>query len=288
MNPTALAIIAYAWWGFVPVYWKLLQSFPSKELILYRILLSTVFLLPFFFLKSIGPKIPWTRKNILGLFASGLLIGFNWFLYVWSVNHGHVVDASLGYFLNPLINVALGTLVFRDKMKNLQKIACALAALGVGLLVLHTGNFPWIAFLLASSFAMYGLVRKILHVPTIRGTFVETMLLTPVALLGLYWLWQHGYSHFPQATSKELWLLSLAGIVTTVPLLAFAESAKYLTLSTMGFFQFISPSLQFLLGVFVYHESFGGIQWAAFSFIWMGLLLFLVDLRSPKRLFSLL
>lgn len=282
MSPTSLAIFAYAWWGFVPLYWKLLLAFPSKELILYRILLSILFLWPllYWFHPKGEIKKLFTRTRILGLFASGFLIGFNWFLYVWAVNHGHVVDASLGYFLNPLMNVALGSLFFKDKMKTLQKWACLSAAAGAFLLVLHTGTIPWIALLLALSFALYGLTRKILQVPTLPGTFVETCLLALPALLGIFWLQRTGLAHAPQASTSELAILSLAGIITTLPLLAFAESAKHLTLSTMGFFQFISPSIQFLLGVFVFHESFGLIQALAFALIWLGLLLFVLDLRK--------
>lgn len=283
-SPTGLAIFAYAWWGLVPIYWKILQSFPANELILYRIILSAVFLFPLLFLKLGRHRKKLNRRILSGLFLSGFLIGFNWFLYVWAVNAGHVVETSLGYFLNPLLNIALGKIFFRDEMNQRQANACLLAAIGVGVLVAYTGKLPWIAILLAVSFAFYGFTRKKLHVPTIQGTFVETIMLTVPALIALFWLLKNGLSHTLDATPKELILLSFAGIITTVPLLAFAEATKHLTLSTMGFFQFIAPSLQFLLGVFVYKEAFGGFQWIAFAFIWAGLALFIYDLNKKKSL----
>lgn len=284
MSPASLAIIAFSWWGFVPIYWKWLQLFPSEELILYRILLSSVFLSPLlFFSKTRGQTKILAQNLSLGLFLSSLLIGFNWFLYVWAVNHNHIIEASLGYFLNPLLNMAFGTLYFREQLKPLQKIAGLFALLGTLVLVVHTGTFPWIALLLAISFALYGLVRKIIQVPTIPGTFLETCLLAPLALMGIFWLFRAGTAHTAYATSQELFLLSLGGIVTTVPLLAFAESAKYLAMSSLGFFQFLSPLIQFLLGVFLFKEPFSFLQWTAFGLIWVGLLIFLWDLRRPCK-----
>ncbi len=285
MSPTSLAILAYGWWGLVPLYWKLLARFSSEELILFRILLSFVFLLLLCLLRpayrKFGPILS-SPRLLLGLTASGTLIGFNWYLYVWAVNHGHVIDASLGYFLNPLVNVALGTLLLKERMSPQQKIACALASIGAGILAWQVGGVPWISLLLALSFALYGLLRKTLQVSTIPGTFWETLLLSLPALWGLLWMGER--LHFPAATGGELLVLAFCGIVTTVPLLAFAEAAKHMPFSLLGFFQFISPSLQFLLGFFVFHEPFTPLQWLAFAFIWMGLAVFVVHLRRENRL----
>lgn len=280
MSPTLLALFAYAWWGLVPVYWKLLTGFPAEELILYRVVLSLLFLAPIVWWRGHGATLrEFARSRRLSgaLFLTSIFIGFNWYLYVWAVNHNHVVEASLGYFLNPLMNVALGTLFLGERMRRLQWVACGAATLGAALLVYWTGRFPWIALLLAISFALYGLVRKRIRVSTFPGTLWETLLLSVPALLALVWAERTGQAHTSAATASELALLSLAGFVTTVPLLAFAEAAKHLPLSVMGFFQFISPSLQFLLGVFAYGEPFTHLQWTAFACIWTGLGIFLLD-----------
>jgi chloramphenicol-sensitive protein RarD len=280
MSPTALALLAYAWWGFVPVYWKLLHAVPAEELILYRVLLSCLFLAPIVWWRKQSGDLWQFAKSArisLGLFVSSLLIGFNWYLYVWAVNHDHVVDASLGYFLNPLVNVAFGTIFLQERMRRAQWGACFVAALGAGLLVWYTGKLPWIALLLAISFAFYGLLRKQLRVSTFPGTLWETLLLAIPSLIALLFLLKGGQSQALQGSTSMLLLLSLAGFITTVPLLAFAEAAKQLPLSVMGFFQFLSPSIQFILGVFVYNEPFSPTQWLAFACIWLGLGIFLLD-----------
>jgi chloramphenicol-sensitive protein RarD len=282
MSPTLLALFAYGWWGFVPLYWKLLPVFAAEELILYRILLSCVFLLPFCLSlrrrRQLASLLA-DRRLAGGLLLSGALIGFNWYLFVWAVSAGRVVEASLGYFINPLMNVVLGTLLLGETLNRAQKGACLLAAGGAALLTAGTGLFPWVAFLLALSFALYGLVRKLLRVPTIPGTFLETLVLTGPAVLGLLWLYGPGpEGGAAQATSFHWIVLAFCGLVTTVPLLAFAEAAKGLRLVSLGFFQFLSPSIQFLLGIFLFREPFGLLQWLSFLLIWAGLALFLLDL----------
>jgi chloramphenicol-sensitive protein RarD len=285
MSPASLAILAYAWWGLSPIYWKLLTAFPASELILYRVLLSSVFLMPFFFRgakREALRRILLSPRTLLGLLASGLLIGFNWYLYVWAVNNGHLVESSLGYFINPLMNVALGLLVLGESMRRNQKIACLFAAFGAGILAWSNGAFPWIALLLALSFALYGLIRKVLAVPTIPGTFFETLVLSLPAGVALGWMYKSGLGHATSATAGEWVVLAFCGLVTTLPLLGFAEAAKRMPLSVLGFFQFISPSLQFLLGVFVYKEPFGLHQWLSFALIWAGLAFFLTDLARRR------
>lgn len=285
MSPAYLAILAYVWWGFVPLYWKQLLAFSATELILYRVLLSALFLFPFFLPSQRRKEFRAILSNktaVVGLLASGALIGFNWYLYVWAVNSGHVIESSLGYFINPLMNVAIGTIFLGEKMRPWQTAACALAALGVLILAWSTGSIPWIALLLALSFALYGLTRKLLKVPTIPGTFLETLILTIPCALALGWMVNEGQSHALVASSREWLILLFCGAITTIPLLAFAEAAKRMSLSVLGFFQFISPSIQFLLGVFVFHEPFGLTQWLSFSLIWLGLALFLGELAWRK------
>jgi len=276
MSGALLAVFAYAWWGLVPAFWKLLYRFPADELILFRILFSSIFLLPL----AIGFKgfRSWTKKQWAGLFLSGTCIGANWFLYVWAVNNGQVVEASLGYFLNPLMNVAIGALLLKEHLNFRQKASCTLAAIGICYLFFITGSLPLISLLLASTFALYGFLRKQIQVPTLPATFIETIFMTLPALPIFFLYWNSPTSQFHQATSFEWILLALTGLVTTLPLLAFAEAAKKLSFSNLGLFQFISPSIQFLLGVFAFHEPFSPAKWIAFSFVWTGFFLFLFDL----------
>jgi len=265
----------------VPAYWKQLPGFHSGELILWRILLSSISLLPFLLYRNETSSIIQilrSKRLAIGCVTTSLLIGFNWSLYIWAVTSGHIVESSLGYFLNPLLNMALGTFLLRESLNRFQLLACALAFFGVSFLTWQTGKIPWIALLLAISFAAYGYLRKVLRFPTLAATFSETALLSIPALIGLLWLSGKGELHAPVASSSELAWLMLSGLITAIPLLAFAQAAIHLPLTAMGFLQFLSPTLQFLLGVLVYNEPFGKDRWASFAFIWAGLALFLFDL----------
>ncbi|HEY8280427.1 MAG TPA: EamA family transporter RarD [Bdellovibrionota bacterium] len=286
MSPASLAVLAYAWWGLVPIYWKQLSLFSSEELILYRILISAVSLLPVLvYRKELSKWLAILRSpsQALGCLAASLLIGFNWYLYIWAVGHGRVVESSLGYFLNPLVNVALGTLALGERMNGAQKTACALAALGVSLLAFQTGAFPWVSVLLALSFGFYGFVRKLLNLPTLAATFAETIVLTIPSILAIVWMSRQGLTHWAAAPASSLAWLSLSGIVTTVPLLAFTEAVKFLPLTFLAFLQFLSPTLQFLLGVLVFHEPFGLARCLSFGLIWVGIVVFLWDLAAPNQ-----
>jgi len=281
MSPVALAIFAYACWGLVPAYWKQLPGFDSRELICWRVFLSVVSLLPILAWRKESSSILAllrSRRSSVALLASSLLIGFNWSLYIWAVTNGHIVESSLGYFLNPLFNMALGTILLKERLNRLQVAACTLAAVGVALLTWQAGSLPWISLLLAVSFGLYGFLRKTMRFPTLPATFLETVALAVPAGIALCWLSTQGEIHAPVASLKELLWLSLSGLITTIPLLAFAEAAVALPLTAMGFLQFLSPTFQFLLGVFVYGEPFRPEQWLSFSFIWAGLVLFLFDL----------
>lgn len=290
-TPLGLAVLAYGWWGFVPAYWKQLPDFPSWELIGWRVLFSLLSLFPVLLWRgtfSSTFKLLRSASSLAALTVSTLFIGFNWSLYIWAVTNGHIVESSLGYFLNPLLNMALGTLLLKEKMNPLQKVSFLLAALGVAWLTWSTGRPPWIALLLALSFALYGLTRKLARLPTLQATSVETLYLLPPALLGLAWLHQNtpqGLHAFSASSIEWGWLI-LSGIVTTVPLLAFAEAALFLPLTVLGFVQFLSPSLQFFLGVFVYHEPFSLARATGFLFIWTGLAFFILDLARRSRIAS--
>lgn len=280
-SPLALAVIAYAWWGLVPAYWKQLPGFPSAELILWRVLFSLVSVLPFLLWRkefSSISAILRSRRSSIGLLSTSMLIGFNWSLYIWAVTNGHIVESSLGYFLNPLINMALGVVLLKERLNRWQSLAFLFAALGVAWLTYSAGKPPWIALLLAFSFALYGYGRKLLRLPTLAATSAETALLTFPALAALAWLHSRGALHGPEASLSEWAWMSAAGLITTIPLLAFAEAAVHLPLTVLGFVQFLSPSLQFLLGVFVYREPFTATHAAGFALIWAGLAIFLLDL----------
>ena len=282
MNPAFLAVFAFAGWGIVPLYWKLLSHIPAQELIVFRVLFSLLFLAPIFLIRSASSQ-KLDRSSFLALLLSGLCIGSNWLMYVWAVNHDRVVDASLGYFLSPLINASMGALFLGEILNFRQKISLAFACLGILILLVALGGLPLITLFLALTFAFYGFIRKKLHWPTLAGTFYETLFLSGPALCFLIYLFQSGQAQFPHATGREWFILSLCGIITSLPLLAFAEAAKGLSFSSLGIFQFVSPSLQFLLGVLVFHEPFSPLKWMAFGCIWIGLGIFIFDLLRPAK-----
>ncbi len=286
MSPVALAVLAYACWGLVPAYWKQLPSFHAEELILYRIILSSLSLLPVILWKREGKNVLSLLRSpraLAGCLTASLLIGFNWYLYILAILNGHVIESSLGYFLNPLVNMALGTMLLKERLNKRQWLACAFAAGGTGLLTWQSGHLPWISLLLALSFGLYGFTRKVMRFPTLAATFSETAVLSLPAVFCLWQLHTQSRLHVSGSPNIELCWLLLSGLVTTIPLLAFAEAAKHLPLSSMGFLQFISPTLQFLLGVFLFRENFGPERWFPFCLIWVGLGVFLFDLARRTR-----
>jgi chloramphenicol-sensitive protein RarD len=285
-SPLGLALFAYAWWGFVPAYWKQIPQFPALELILWRVVFSSVSLLPFLaWRKDFSSILRLLRSpsSTIALIGTAGLIGFNWSLYIWAVTSGHILESSLGYFLNPLLNMALGTILLKERLNRTQWLAFSLAAAGVAWLTWSAGKPPWIALLLALSFTLYGLGRKLARLPTLPATSVETFFLTVPAALGIFFLASRHGLHAPVANNTEWAWLSLSGLVTTIPLLAFAEAAVRLPLSVLGFVQFVSPSLQFLLGVMVYREPFTAEKGIGFALIWTGLAFFLADLAKRSR-----
>jgi chloramphenicol-sensitive protein RarD len=218
-------------------------------------------------------------RTLVTLTGSAALIGVNWLLYIWAVTHGHVVDASLGYYLNPLVNVLLGILVLRERLSRGQAFAVTLAAVGVAVLTIGHGRLPWIALALASTFGLYGLARKKVAAEALVGLLWETALLAPIAAAFLFVAEAHGVGSFGHGPALASVLLAFGGAVTAVPLMLFALGARALPLSTLGFVQYVSPSLQFLLGVFLYREPFGLAHAVAFTFIWTALGLLTVEMR---------
>ena len=268
------AALAYILWGLFPLYIKQLQAVPALEIVLHRSAWSLVFV---FGLLALLRRAAWLaavlrQPRTLAIFGlSALLLAVNWLLYVWAVNAGRVLDASLGYFINPLVNVVLGFAVLHERPRRLQWLAVALAAAGVLWLAVGAGHWPWVSITLALSFGLYGLLRKTAPLGAIEGLALETLMLAPLAVGGLLWLQLSGHSAFGQGDWRlDLWLLA-AGPFTAIPLLLFASGARRVSMATLGLLQYLGPSIQFLLGVFVYHEPFSESRGLGFLLIWAAL-----------------
>ncbi|MDN0077192.1 EamA family transporter RarD [Crenobacter sp. SG2303] len=271
------AIGAYLCWGLFPLYWKPLSAVPAEQILGHRVVWSALLLAGVLTVRRhwgwLGESLRQPRR--IGVFAlSSALLSMNWLVYIWAVNHGRVVEASLGYFINPLVNVLLGRLVLGERLAKPQLAALGLAALGVLWLTLHVGSVPWVALVLAVTFALYGLLRKTAHLPSLEGLALETFLMAPIALVGLILAERHGSGAFGHLDILRTLLLIGAGVVTTVPLVLFASGARRLTLATLGVIQYLSPTLQFLLGVWLYHEPFDMARLIGFGLIWSGLALY--------------
>lgn len=282
------AATCYLVWGLFPLYWKQLSEVNALELIAHRDLWSLVFLLGV--MAATGAfrefRSALTSPRALRWHAlSGTLLTLNWLTYVWGVNHGHVIEASLGYFLVPLVNVGVGRFGLREHLRPLQWIAIACAAAGVILLVVRVGRPPWIALSLASTFGAYGLLRKQSPLGPLTGLGLETLLLAPLALAYVVWQQHAGAGALGRVSGIGHVLLIGAGVVTAVPLLLFAYGARQIRLSTLGLLQYITPTVQFALGAFLYREPFTADRAAAFVFIWTGLAIYTGDnLWSQRRL----
>jgi chloramphenicol-sensitive protein RarD len=287
----AAALAAFFGWGLLPVYWKSLITVNPFEILCHRVVWSLVFIAVILTLRrgwdaTFAPLK--SRRDRLILTASSLMIGFNWLLYIWAVNNDHVLDTSLGYYITPLVNVLLGFVFFRERLRPLQMIAIGLAALGVINSVVAHGHLPWISLALAVSFGLYGLLRKVASVESLPGLFLETMVLGPFALGYILWLQAHGASAlFHQGIHVDLLLVG-AGVVTASPLIGFAYGARRLQLTTVGLLQYLAPSIAFLLGVFVYREPFNASHLITFALIWFGLAVYtaesIVTIRAQRRL----
>ncbi|MEC7642250.1 MAG: EamA family transporter RarD [Pseudomonadota bacterium] len=274
------ALAAYSFWGFAPIYFKSVQQVPAFEILAHRIIWA--FILVFIIivgLKRLNRLKPIIRspKMMFRLTVATCLLGGNWFLFIWAVNANHMLDASLGYYINPLLNVAIGMAFFQEKMRRLQLFAIGLAIVGVGIQVVTFGSVPWVALALASSFAIYGAIRKRLPVDSISGLWLETTLLVPV-MLGYLLFFADSPSADMTANSWQLNLLLMAaGLVTTIPLLCFTAAAQRIRYATLGFFQYIAPSLMFILAVNLYDEPLAESKLITFVIIWSALALYTFD-----------
>jgi chloramphenicol-sensitive protein RarD len=280
------AALAYVIWGLFPLYFRLLQGVVALEVLAHRVVWSLVFLLGVLTVRRqwawLGPAL--RNRRVLGLFlASSALIATNWYVYIWAIGHGRVVDASLGYFITPLVNVLTGWLVLKERLRPVQWAAVVTAAVGVAWLTWAQGTLPWIALVLAASFSTYGLLRKTATLGALEGLTLETLLLGPVALAGLGWAITQGQAAFPGATLDLKGLLLLTGPLTAVPLLLFAGGARRIPLSLLGMLQYIGPTIQLALGVWLFHEPFAGARAQGFAIIWAACALFSAELWWRSR-----
>ena len=276
----ALGLTAYAIWGVMPLYFKLLASVQPSEIVAHRILWSLVLL---GLLATVWRRWGAIRaalgsgRLLLTLIVTACLIAVNWLVYIYAIVSGHVLEGSLGYYLNPLVNVLFGVLLLKERLTRIQVFACLLAAGGVGVMAAGAGSGLWISVTLALSFASYGFLRKVAPVDALEGLWIETLVLAPLSLLWVMYLQGQGMAGFGhQGLSIDLFLI-LGGGVTALPLLLFTAAAKRLPYSTLGFLQYIAPSLQFLLAVLVFGEPFGSAKALCFGAIWAALAIFSVE-----------
>lgn len=277
---------SFLFWGVVPIYWKQMHTVSSFELIAHRAAWSLVFLLGVMaWQKSFADLKPAFAGTgaLLHSLGSSLLLTTNWTIYIWAVNSGHVIESSLGYFLTPLCNVAFGYFAFHERLRPMQWIAIGFAALGVLLLLVGVGQFPWIALSLAGTWACYGIFRKKSRLGSLAGLTVETLLLFPLAAGFLLWRAHTGEGALGHVGPLlHAYVLSV-GVVTAIPLLLFAYGAKRIRMTTLGLLQYISPTVQFLIGLFVYHEPFDAARLQAFVLIWCGLAVYSADSFWSQR-----
>lgn len=274
------AVGAYFLWGIMPIYWKLINGPSAEGVLANRIFWSFLFMIlvllftrNFSRLKSDLKALFAEPKRLMIIIGASVVITVNWFTFIWAVDHGHVVQASLGYYINPLVSVLLGIIFLKEKLSFWQIVSCGLALVGVLIMTLHTGTFPWISLVLALSFGLYGLLKKTVRLRAMTGLTIETSIMTPVALIYLLFFDANAGHTFVAQPGLEALLIG-TGIITAVPLLLFAAGANRISLAMVGFFQYIAPTLMLILGTLVYHEPFNHNDLVAFVLIWVSLILF--------------
>jgi len=279
-------LAAYAMWGFFPIYWKLLHEVPALQVIGHRISWSFILLIAVILFTKQWQEFRSVAlvPKVIGIYAlAGVLLSINWLVYVWGVNSGFIVETSLGYFINPLISVLLGVLFLRERLRTMQWVAVGLAAAGVIYLTFTYGRPPWIALSLAFSFGIYGFVKKMAPLGSLYGLTLETALVSPLALIYLLFVQFAGTGAFLHQGSLTDFLLIGTGAVTSIPLLMFASAARQIPLTMIGILQYIAPTLQFLIGVFLYHEPFDQSRLVGFSLVWLALMVFWVENYLANR-----
>ena len=278
-------VSAYTLWGLFPIYWPLLKPANPLEIVSHRAVWTLVFCFIILALtKTLKSTLALLKrpKIVAGLFLSSILISINWIIYIYAANTGHVVEAALGYFINPLVVIATGVIVLKEKMRPLQWLAVGIATIGVGVLTIDYGRLPWIALGLALSWGSYGLVKKQLGLGALEGLSIETLLSSGFYLGYLIWLGNRGEGQFSHSLTLTLLLIG-GGAVTAIPLLLFNGSTNRLPLTLVGLLQYITPTIQFCIGVWYYHEDMPAARWAGFLIIWVALMSLALDLIRSSR-----
>ena len=268
----AFALSTFFMWGVFPVYFKLLADVGAVQVLAHRILWSAIILFALLYFSSKLRQVfrlLSIKKVALNLLASGVLISINWGVYIWAVERGQILETSLGYFINPLFSILLGAIFLKERLSKASKISLFIVVIAICVQIYDLGSLPFISLILSASFAFYGLIRKKVRVPSTHGLFIETMLILPFALGFLLYLWSVGEARLDFDSTG--FLLAFSGVVTILPLLTFNSAAKYLRLSTLGFFQYLSPSISFLVAIFLYNEPLGMLKLASFVLIWASL-----------------
>ncbi len=282
-------VVAYTVWGILPVYWKLIDSVFSIEILANRIVWALVLMTLIAAVTKQGEefrRIVQNKRQMLSIFAASILITVNWGLYIWAVNSGRIVDTSLGYYINPLLAVLLGVMIFKERLNAWTGSALVIASIGVMIKIIQHGALPWVSLGLAVSFALYGAIKKSIQASPVIGITLETAMITPLAAIYITVRHVHGVGAFQTEHAMTLFLLIGAGAVTAIPLLLFASGAKRLPLSVIGFAQYIAPTISLLIGVFVYHESFTTVDLVAFGFIWAAIMVYSLPQISRAKGFQ--
>lgn len=284
-----LGITAYVLWGFLPIYWKSLEAVRPEIVLTQRIIWSFIFMLIFIIVTNKWhafitetKRIIQDKKVFITVILASLVIGLNWLVFIWAVQNERVIESSLGYYINPLMNVLLGVLFLKEKLSKMQLLSILLATIGVGIMAFNYHTFPWVALILASSFALYGLFKKIVKLDATFSLMIETALLTPVAFIYLFY--HFGMTLGLMQTSLHIDLLLIgSGIATALPLLLFGMAVLYLPLSFAGFLQYIAPTVMLGLGAILYGEPFTKVHVVTFIFIWVSLILYMITVFQQER-----
>lgn len=282
----ALGVAAYALWGLFPLYWPLLEPAGAVEILAHRICWSLVTMVALTVLLRRTRQLRgiFTDRRVLTLLSlASVVIAFNWGGFIWGVNHHRVVEVSLGYFINPLVTVLLGVFVLGERLRAVQWVAIGLATVAVLVLTVDYGHPPWVAFLLAGSFATYGLAKKKAGIEAVESLTFETTLLTPIALGYLVYLGRTGAGHFTSEGAGHAALLTTTGLVTAVPLICFGAAAIRVSMTTIGLLQYLAPTIQFVLGLVVFGERMTGVKWMGFVLVWIALAMFTTDALRHRR-----
>ncbi|NLP40703.1 MAG: EamA family transporter RarD [Veillonellaceae bacterium] len=286
LKGVAAAALAYILWGILPLYWKLLDV-PAHEILAHRILWSFILMAAivgltkkFNLLRDDWRILMANPKRRAGMIAASLIISINWLTYIWAVNDNRIVETSFGYYINPLISVLLGIIFLKEKLSFWQALSCIIAGAGVLNMGLNFGSVPWVALVLAITFGLYGLCKKVVNIGAITSITIETLLVTPIAIIYICFLEQQGHGSFT-ADWTTAGLLAGAGVVTAVPLILFASGARRLSLTILGFTQYLSPTIVLLIGVFAYHEPFTKVHMVSFGLIWVALTIFSLSRTCP-------